>query len=46
MLATNNFMYFIQRLLPGQYWYYIIIGMAVIAAAGGVWAWLRKKNAD
>jgi len=44
MLADSGLWYQIQKIIPGQYWYYIIIGGAVLAALGGVWVWLRKKD--
>jgi hypothetical protein len=43
-MLASDFMSLVYRILPGQYLYYVIIGLAVIAAAGGVWAWLRKKG--
>ena len=46
MLATNGLWTQLQRIMPGQYWYFLIIGLAVLAAAGGVWAWMRKKDGD
>ena len=45
-MLANAIMNLLQRILPGQYWYYAIIGLAVLAAIGGVWAWMRKKNPD
>jgi len=43
-MLASGFMNLVYRILPGQYLYYVIIGLAAIAAAGGLWAWLRKKD--
>lgn len=43
-MLASDIMNLVYRILPGQYLYYVIIGLIVIAAAGGVWAWLRKKG--
>jgi len=32
--------------MPPQYWYYLILGLAIVAAAGGVWVWLKKGRDD
>ena len=45
-MLANNFMYYVQRFLPGQYWHWMIIGVAVLGLVGLVWAWLRKKRPD
>ncbi len=43
-MLASDIMNLVYRILPGQYLYYVIIGLAVIAAAGGIWVWLRKKK--
>jgi Mg2+ and Co2+ transporter CorA len=43
-MLANQFMDLLYRIMPAQYWYYFVTGLAVIAAAGAVWAWLKKKD--
>ena len=43
-MLANDIMNLLYRVMPAQYWFYFTIGLAVVAAAGGIWAWLRKKD--
>ena len=43
-MLASDFMNLLYRILPGNSLYYVFIGLAVLAAAGGTWAWLRKKG--
>ena len=45
-MLGESFMYYVQRFLPGEYWHWAIIGVVVVGAVGGAWAWLRKKDGD
>jgi len=43
-MLANNIMNLLYRICPPQYLYYVIIGLVVLAAAGGIWFWLKKKD--
>ena len=43
-MLADSFMYYVQRFLPGQYWHWVIVGAAVVAALGGALLWMRKKK--
>ena len=43
-MLASDIMNLLYRILPGNYLYYVLIGLAVLAVAGGTWAWLRKKK--
>ena len=43
-MLANQLMDLLYRIMPAQYWYYFVTGMAVVAAAGAVWAWMKKKD--
>jgi len=46
MLAANALLDLLYRIMPPQYWYYLVLGLAVVAAAVGVWVWLKKGGGD
>ena len=43
-MLANALTDLLYRIMPAQYWYYFTIGVAVLAVAGGIWAWLKKKD--
>jgi len=46
MVVANALLDLLYRILPPQYWYYLVLGLAVVAAAVGIWVWLKKGGGD
>jgi len=43
-MLASDIMNLLHRVLSPQYRYYMIIGLAVVAAIAGIWMYLKKKD--
>ena len=45
-MLASDIMNLLHRILSPQYRYYLIIGVAVVVAIGGIWVYLKKKDGN